>query len=463
MIEILDERKNQVYEKGRETFELSCDKASLAGSVSQRACVFCGSRVVLYPIADAVHLVHGPVGCAAYTWDIRGSLSSGPELHRLSFSTDLRETEVIYGGEAKLYASLTELIGVYRPRAAFVYATCIVGLIGDDVQAVCARVEKERGIPVVPVHSEGFRGTKKDGYRAACEALFNLMGIQDPGPVAPLSINILGDFNLAGETWIIKEYYRQMGVEVVSCMTGDGRVDEIRRSCRAALNVVQCSGSMTHLARLMEETCGIPFKRVSYFGIEDTSEALYTVARHFDDPGVMRRTEELVRSEVNRIYPAIKEYRTELQGKRAAIYVGGSFKAFSLVKALRHLGIATVVAGSQTGSREDYEYLREICADGTVIVDDTNPLELARFMTEKSVDLLIGGVKERPIAYKMGIGFCDHNHERKLVLAGFEGMLNFCREVHSSVMSPVWRFSPARQGRSRVGEVCDEQGTRVAV
>ena len=90
MIEILDERKRQVYKKGDEVFDLACDKASLAGSVSQRACVFCGSRVVLYPIADAVHLVHGPIGCAAYTWDIRGSLSSGPELHRLSFSTDLQ-------------------------------------------------------------------------------------------------------------------------------------------------------------------------------------------------------------------------------------------------------------------------------------------------------------------------------------------------------------------------------------
>ena len=57
---------------------MTCDKHSLAGSVSQRACVFCGSRVVLYPIADALHLVHGPIGCAAYTWDIRGALSSGP-------------------------------------------------------------------------------------------------------------------------------------------------------------------------------------------------------------------------------------------------------------------------------------------------------------------------------------------------------------------------------------------------
>ncbi len=456
MIEILDARKQQVYEKGKEGGELTCEKASVAGSVSQRACVFCGSRVVLYPIADAIHLVHGPVGCAAYTWDIRGSLSSGPELHRLSFSTDLQEKEVIYGGEKKLYASLTELIAAYHPKAAFVYATCIVGLIGDDVQAVCTKVQTEQGIPVIPVHSEGFRGTKKDGYRAACEALYRLIGKDDESAVSARAINILGDFNVAGETWIIKEYYRQMGIEVVSCMTGDGRVDEIGRAHRARLNVVQCSGSMTYLAKMMEESHGIPFRRVSYFGIEDTAEALYTVARHFDDPEVLERTEELVKNEVMRIYPEVAKYKRILDGRRAAIYVGGSFKAFSLVKALRHLGIQSVVVGSQTGNKEDYEYLKEICDEGTIIVDDANPLELSRFVQEKGVDLLIGGVKERPIAYKMGVAFCDHNHERKIALAGFAGMLNFCKEVHDSIMSPVWEFSPAWQ--RRMGNACESMG-----
>jgi nitrogenase molybdenum-cofactor synthesis protein NifE len=104
----------------------------------------------------------------------------------------------------------------------------------------------------------------------------------------------------------------------------------------------------------------------------------------------------------------------------------------------------TVVVGSQTGSKEDYEYLKEITNEGTVILDDTNPLELSGFILEKGADLLIGGVKERPIAYKMGIGFCDHNHERKEALAGYAGMLNFAKEVHSSVTSPVWKYSPAR-------------------
>lgn len=444
MIEILDERKRQVFENGKDSYNIACGKASTAGSVSQRACVFCGSRVVLYPIADALHLVHGPIGCAAYTWDIRGSLSSGSELYRMSFSTDLRENEVIYGGEKKLYEALVELIDQYAPKAAFVYSTCIVGLIGDDVDAVCARVSREKGIPVLPVFSEGFKGTKKDGYRAACEAVFKLVGRDNTTPVSPFSINILGDFNLAGEIWIIKEYYRKMGIEVTSCITGDGRVDEIGRAHKAKLNVVQCSGSMSYLAKMMKETYGIPFIRVSYFGIEDMSSALYDVANFFDNKEIIEKTQKVVLEEVSTLLPQLESFRRDLEGKKAAIYVGGSFKAFSLVKALRHLGIQTVVVGSQTGTQEDYNYLKEITEEGTIICDDTNPLELSKFILEKGADLLIGGVKERPIAYKMGIAFCDHNHERKEALAGFEGMLNFSREVHSSIMSPVWKYSPAR-------------------
>lgn len=443
MVQVLEQRKQQVCRKSPQPFQMECDKHSLAGSVSQRACVFCGSRVVLYPISDALHIVHGPIGCAAYTWDIRGAMSSGPELHRLSFSTDLKETEVIFGGENKLYASLTELIEAYRPQAAFVYATCIVGIIGDDVDAVCRRVGREKGIPVIPVHSEGFKGTKKDGYRAACEALFTLVGTGSTEAIGKVSINILGEFNVAGEAWIIKDYFKRLGIEVVAVLTGDGRIQDIRRAHGAKLNVVQCSGSMSFLAKMMLEKYGIPFIRVSYFGIEDMAASLYSTAEFFkEDPSLMTRAQELVRKEVNRFYPEIERFRKALTGKKAAIYVGGAFKAISLIKALRLLDMKVTVVGTQTGNEEDYRMLKELCDEGTIIVDDSNPLELASFILEKGVDIFIGGVKERPIAYKLGIGFCDHNHERKIPLAGFEGMFNFSREVYASVMSPVWQFAP---------------------
>jgi nitrogenase molybdenum-cofactor synthesis protein NifE len=446
---IYEERQSQIHRKGEKPFDLACNKDSLAGAVSQRACVFCGSRVVLYPIADALHLVHGPIGCAAYTWDIRGALSSGPELHRLSFSTDLQEKDVIFGGEQKLERALRELIARHRPNAAFVYATCIVGIIGDDVAAVCKKIGRETGIPVLPVQSEGFKGNKRAGYHAACAAMFQLVGTGDTRGISKKSINILGDFNLAGEIWIIRDYFERLGIEVVANITGDGRVADIRRAHGAALNVVQCSGATLDLALMMEEVYGVPHLRVSYFGVEDMAESLYAVARFFKDPDMMERTRKLVREELATLLPKLQEFRRELAGKKAAIYVGGAFKAFSLVKAFRLLGMEVALVGSQTGTAADYQELHDITDPGTIIVDDSNPLELSSFLQEKDVDIFVGGVKERPIAYKLGVGFCDHNHERKEALEGFVGMLNFAQEVYNTVMSPVWRFVPRRAPKEK--------------
>ncbi len=449
-ISILEGRKGQVWRKG-EGGAFVCDRQSLAGSVTQRACAFCGSRVVLYPIADALHIVHGPIGCAAYNWDIRGALSSGPQMHRNSFSTDVSEKEIIFGGEKKLRAALDELIPELKPKAAFVYSTCIVGLIGDDVDAICRQTSAKYGIPVIPVDSPGFKGTKRLGYQAACDSISKLIGTGDTSKVGPLSINLLGEFNIAGEAWMIREYFEKIGIEVVATMTGDGRVDDIRRAHGAKLNLVQCSGSMTALAKLMQETHGIPFKRVSFFGMEDTAKAIYEAAGFFCDEVVMERAKNLVRAEIGEVLPQLKAYRRKLAGKKAALYVGGAFKALSLVTALRALGMRTVLAGTQTGNADDYAALRDICDPGTIIVDDSNPLELAKFVMEKDVDLFIGGVKERPIAFKLGVAFCDHNHERKIPLAGFAGMLNFAEEVASSVLSPVWKYVPRRSGLGMEG------------
>ena len=199
-----------------------------------------------------------------------------------------------------------------------------------------------------------------------------------------------------------------------------------------------------HLANMMKKEYGIPSIRVSYFGIEDMAESIYAVADFFKDDEMRKKAQEVVKEELAEIYPKLQEYKKALNGKKAAIYVGGAFKAFSLVKAFRLIGMDVVMVGSQTGTESEYRELQEITDEGTIIVDDSNPLELSAFLKEKDVDIFVGGVKERPIAYKLGVAFCDHNHERKEALAGFKGMLNFAQEVYSSVLSPVWQFMPRK-------------------
>jgi len=418
---------------------MKCDSESVSGVVSQRACVYCGARVVLNPITDAYHIVHGPIGCASYTWDIRGSLSSGEEIYRNSFSTDLSEKDVIFGGEKKLTAAIDEIVAKHSPKLIFIYSTCIVGVIGDDVDAVCKSAEKRHNIRIISVKSPGFAGHKKMGYKAACDALIKLMSEEEPKDKVQ-GLNYLGDFNLAGEMWIVKGYLEKIGIKLVTKVTGDSSYEELKKAPTAKVNIVQCAGSMTYLAKKMEELYDIPFLKVSFCGIEDTKLSLLKIADYFDNEIIMKKTRDLIKVEEAKVIKEIEFYKERLKGKKSAIYVGGGFKAISLIKQFRELGMDTVMVGTQTGKKEEYEMIKNLTNPGTVILDDANPTELEKFMLEKGADILVGGVKERPLAYKLGVAFCDHNHERKHALAGFVGAVNFAKEIDLTVNSPVWEF-----------------------
>jgi nitrogenase molybdenum-cofactor synthesis protein NifE len=437
----ISERTGSVMTAGKSKNGIHCSDDSLAGAVSQRACVFCGARVVLNPVTDAVHLVHGPIGCATYTWDIRGSLSSGSEMYRNSFSTDMKERDVVFGGEKKLAACIDEIVEKYHPPAIFVYATCVTGMIGDDIIAVSKAAAGRHGIDVIPVESSGFiSGNKVVGYRAAALALMQLITPKDGETLAPTrKLNFLGEYNLGGETWLVKRYLKEMGIEVNVAFTGDSTVATLKQAPGACLNLVQCTGSMHWVALQLEKSFGTPFLDVNFFGADNTAESLRKIARFYNDPAITARTEALIERELARICPTIAHYREKLAGKRAAIYVGGAYKAVAIIRQLRELGMEIVLTGTQTGKKEEYAEISRLLDENAIVVDDTNPAEIEKFLLSMKVDVMAGGVKERVLAYKLGVGFVDHNHDRKNCLAGFDGAVRFAQEVYITTCTPVWQ------------------------
>lgn len=437
----ITERQNSIRTIGRNKSRIHCADDSLAGSVSQRACVFCGARVVLNPVTDAVHLVHGPIGCATYTWDIRGSLSSGSEMYRQSFSTDLKEKDVIFGGERKLSTCIDEIVIKYHPPAIFVYATCVVGVIGDDIVGVCKEASRKHGIDIIAVESSGFiSGNKIVGYRAAADALLRLITPKNGKVIEKTrKLNFLGEYNLGGEKWLIERYLQEIGIGINVAFTGDSTVTSLKQAPGACLNIVQCTGSMHWVAKNLESVFGIPYIDVNFFGAGNTADSLRRITGFYEEEEIMRKTELLIDREKKKIAPELEWYRSRLSGKRAAIYVGGAFKAAALIRQLKDLGMDVVFIGTQTGKQEEYDTISTMLDEGTIIIDDANPAELEKFLLEKQVDVLAGGVKERVLAFKLGIGFVDHNHDRKDRLSGFEGAVKFAREVYKTTCSPVWK------------------------
>lgn len=49
------------------------------------------------------------------------------------FSTDMQEEQIIFGGEKRLRQAIQEAYDLFKPKASSIFATCPVGLIGDDI------------------------------------------------------------------------------------------------------------------------------------------------------------------------------------------------------------------------------------------------------------------------------------------------------------------------------------------
>src|SRR5208282_174510 len=173
-----------------------CTKQLKPGAAAG-GCAFDGAKIALQPITDVAHLVHGPIACEGNSWDGRGSKSSDSMLYRTGFTTDIGETDVVYGGEKRLFRSIKEVIDKYNPAAIFVYQTCVTALIGDDIEAVCKAATAKFSKPIIPVNSPGFVGNKNLGNKLAGEALLDyVIGTEEPDYTTPYDINIIGEYNL---------------------------------------------------------------------------------------------------------------------------------------------------------------------------------------------------------------------------------------------------------------------------
>ncbi|HEX9243704.1 MAG TPA: bifunctional nitrogenase iron-molybdenum cofactor biosynthesis protein NifEN [Anaeromyxobacter sp.] len=443
-----DPAECETHEKGAPKF---CKKSE-PGEGTERSCAYDGARVVLMPVTDVIHLVHGPIACAGNSWDNRGARSSGSQLYRRGFTTEMVQNDVVFGGEKKLHRAIVDLVARYpEAKAVFVYATCVTAMTGDDVEAVCRAAAAEVPVPVIPVNTPGFIGDKNIGNRLAGELLLDrVVGTAEPPFTTDYDVNLIGEYNIAGDLWGMLPLFERLGIRVLSCVSGDSRFEELRWAHRARLNVIICSKSLTNLARKMKKRWGIPWLEESFYGMTDTAKALRDMARELDlakggpsDTTMRDRVEALVADEEARCRARIAPHRARLEGKRAILFTGG-VKTWSMVSALGELGVEILAAGTQNSTLEDFHRMKALMHRDARIIDDTSTAGLLGVMREKAPDLVVAGGKTKFLALKTRTPFLDINHGRAHPYAGYEGMVTFARQLDLTANNPIWPTLAAR-------------------
>jgi len=403
-------------------------------------CAFEGAQISLFPYADAAHIVHGPITCLGASWETRATKTSwaGRDLTQMGFTTAISTNDVVFGGEEKLLASIDYVVDRYRPQAVFVYATCVTALIGDDLDALCKQAAGKSGIPVVPVHAPGFVGSKNLGSRLGGEAVLqHLIGTAEPEFTTPFDINLIGDYNVTGDMWQYSPLLEELGIRVLSTLSGDGRVARIRTAHRARLNVLVCAKSLVSLTRKMQERYGIPSISLSFYGKRDTSAGLLAIAEALGDSDLVARTKELVAREEAKLEAQLAPYRTLFAGRKAVLNTGGN-KAWSIAAALQDLGVEVVATAVGKSTEDDREKAREYLGPKGVLM--TKPgQEQAKIIDETGADLLLAGGRSLYTAIKKGIAFADVNQEKKKSYGGYAGLLNLAEDLKNALETPVFR------------------------
>ena len=414
-------------------------------------CAFDGAQIALLPIADVAHIVHGPIACAGSSWDNRGTRTTGPTLFKIGMTTDLTEQDVIMGrGEKRLFHAIKQAIDSYSPAAVFVYSTCVTALIGDDFETVCKEAQARYGVPVVPVDAAGFYGTKNMGNRLGGEAMFkHVIGSREPDPVPDSvrsrlpagvrvhDINLIGEYNIAGEFFHVAPLFDELGLRILSTLSGDARFREVQTMHRAEATMVVCAKALLNVARKLKERYGVPFFEGSFYGIRDMSQALRDFAGLLGDPDLVQRTEALIAREEAKANAALEPWRQRLRGRRVLLYTGG-VKSWSIVSALQDLGMEVVATGTKKSTEEDKARIRELMGADARMIDDGSPKALLGAYQDLHADILIAGGRNLYMALKSRIPFLDINQEREFAYAGYAGMPELARQLALTIDNPVW-------------------------
>jgi nitrogenase molybdenum-iron protein alpha chain len=483
--------------------EITANVRTTPGILTQRGCTYAGCKgVVLGPTRDIVNITHGPIGCGYYSWLTRRNqtLPEKPEDHNFMtycFSTDMQDDQIIFGGEKKLRQAIQEAYDLFKPKAIAVFSTCPVGLIGDDVHAVCREMKDKLGINVFGFSCEGYKGVSQSaGHHIANNQLFkHVIGRDNTVDPHPFKVGLLGEYNIGGDAFVLDNMFERCGIKLVATFSGNSTIEKFERAHTADLNCVMCHRSINYVADMIEKKYGVPWIKVNFIGAESSAKSLRKIAAYFDNAELTARVEQVIEEELIRVKAARKEIKKRCEGKVAMLFVGGS-RAHHYQDLFNEIGMKTVAAGYEFAHRDDYEgrkvlpsiqvdadsrnieeltvepdperynprrseeALQELDAKGlevrgyegmmpqmenqTLVIDDISQHETEMLLEIYKPAIYCAGIKEKFSVQKSGLPCLQlHSYDYGGPFAGFQGAINFYKTVDRLIHTSIWSYIKA--------------------
>jgi len=402
------------------------------------SCAIC----LLSLVQDAAVVNHAPLGCASdfsmfnltNRW---GQTVRGLDPHNAWLvSTNLGESEAVFGGVERLADTIREAYDRFHPKAVFVTASCTSAITGEDVDGVARELQEELGIPVAAVHCEGFRSQVwSSGFDAAYQAILNGI-VKEPETKTPEYINVI---TFWGED-VFTPLFEPLGLKARPVVPFS-KIEDLEKTSESGATVQICSTLGTYFAHGLEERYGVPeVKAPPPYGVAGTDAWLRALG---STVGKEQEVEELIASEKAAIAPELERLKSELTGLKGYV-AAGSVHGHSIAALLDDLGIEVVGscfwhhdATSDNGdpAADSLKHLVKHHGNVPVAICNKQSYELVNQLRRLQPDIFI--VRHPGMAVWGGkLGIPTFLVEDEHYGLGYRGLLRYGQKILDSVNNP---------------------------
>lgn len=392
-------------------------------------------------LEDSVFISHSPqgcVGCAIMAVDMYrvGQIHRGirnvknPRL----IVTNIDQKNVVFGGEKKLREAVDKAVERYNPKLAFVFASCASGIIGDDIDAICADLQTEYpDTLIIPIHCEGFKSKIcASGFDAAFISINKYILKDKKLPKQEGLINLFAPTTVSyADQKEMERMLHLLGAEV-NYIPFYSSLEKIKKIPAAQASTSICKVFADEFMKTLWEDYEIPYSHtVMPIGIRNTDKWYRGIAKVI---GKEKEVEEIIAKEHERIEPLVKKIRDRLQGKRVFI-CGGTGRSFAAAALIDDFGMKLVGLETPTyddDAQIDIEYLNGIHKDYVVDIANMQPFEQVNLVKKLKPDAFIG-VPEW--AAKLGIP-TTHVLDGKRPTMGYDGLLFLGNKIADQLENP---------------------------
>ncbi len=316
-----------------------CKLCELQSPLNQET--MCSNAIVQCQIGnltDCVLITHAPIGCDGETPKFNLSMHVGlrrrgkPQQNTLNMSTNLQERDMVFGASEKLRKAILLAKERYNPKAIFIGMACATAIIGEDIDSVAEEMEPEVGVPIVPLHCEGFRSKHwSTGFDVAFHGVLRQIVDKHPKKKQKDLINIVA---LWGSDWF-SAMLKPLGLRV-NYLLDCASFEEIRQASEAVATTTFCETLGGYMGAALEDQFGVPqIDAPQPYGIKGTDAWLRAIAKVV---GKEKEAEAFIESEHKRIAPKLEEFRKIFAGKQGMVLTGSAY-AHGLISVLNELGI----------------------------------------------------------------------------------------------------------------------------